>query len=42
MSEKSSSSTAAKAKSKKKGPKRKASDKRTGMSCELLGQAFHR
>lgn len=41
MSEKSSSSTAAKAKSKKKGPKRKASDKRTGMSCELLGQAFH-
>lgn len=40
MSEKSSSSTAAKAKSKKKGTKRKVSDKRTGMSCELLGNAF--
>ena len=41
MSEKSSASTTAKAKSKKKGTKRKVSDKRTGMSCELLGQAFH-
>jgi starch phosphorylase len=45
MSEKSSSSTKAKskskAKSKKKGTPRKVSDKRTGMSPELLSRAFH-